>query len=399
MVPMAADPTPSTDSAIAANQPHTPAETSENAILAPVSEEEAEILHASIRAGSVGQGVVAVVAVLFLIYTLKLVLVTTLTATLLAFMIEPLVSLLCRIHVPRAGGALIGVLLMLGLAFGLSYFFYSRAVDFATGLPKYSGKIRQTLGKVRSQTDKLEASTKSVMGQDSKKPPVAVEVQSSPRLSNIMSEGASTLTETVLAVSFIPFLVFFMLTWKEHVHSSTVKLFPKEHRMMAYRTVSRITEMIRTFITGNVTVGIVNAIVSTLVFWALGIPYFYFVGVISGFVSLVPYLGVFLALLPPLAGGLGVMNKTAVLIVFATVVGLHIVTMNVLYPAIVGKRLRLNPLAVTLSLLFWAWIWGGMGLILAVPIVGATKVICDYVDSLRGVGEWLGELDCLKLQA
>jgi predicted PurR-regulated permease PerM len=65
--------------------------------------------------------------------------------------------------------------------------------------------------------------------------------------------------------------------------------------------------------------------------------------------------------------------------------------MNVLYPKIVGKRLRLNPLAVTLSLLFWAWIWGAMGLILAVPMVGATKVICDYVDSLRGFGAWLGE--------
>src|SRR5256885_15962341 len=66
----------------------------------------------------------------------------------------------------------------------------------------------------------------------------------------------------------------------------------------------------------------------------------------------------------------------------------------VMWPSfqIVGKRLRLNPLAVTLALLFWAWIWGAMGLILAVPIVGATKIICDYVDSFRGVGGWLGDL-------
>jgi predicted PurR-regulated permease PerM len=50
----------------------------------------------------------------------------------------------------------------------------------------------------------------------------------------------------------------------------------------------------------------------------------------------------------------------------------------------------LNPLAVTLSLLFWAWIWGAMGLILAVPLAGATKIVCDYVDPLRGFGAWLG---------
>jgi hypothetical protein len=59
--------------------------------------------------------------------------------------------------------------------------------------------------------------------------------------------------------------------------------------------------------------------------------------------------------------------------------------MLVPYTKIVGKPLRLNPLAVTLSLLFLVWIWGGMGLILAVPLVGATK-ICDHVDSLRGLG-------------
>jgi predicted PurR-regulated permease PerM len=138
-------------------------------------------------------------------------------------------------------------------------------------------------------------------------------------------------------------------------------------------------------------VGLLNAAVSSLVFWWLGIPYFYFIGAISGFVSLVPYLGVFLALLPPLTGAVGSVNTTGVIIIFVTVVGLHILTMNVLYPKIVGKRLRLNPLAVTLALLFWAWIWGAMGLILAVPIVGATKIICDYVDSLRGLGVWLGD--------
>ena len=182
-----------------------------------------------------------------------------------------------------------------------------------------------------------------------------------------------------------------MLTWKDHAHSTTVKLFPKEHRLAAHRTVARISAMIRSFIVGNVLVGLINALVSTIVFWQLGIPYFYFLGVISGFASLVPSLGVFLALLPPLAGGMGTVNKSGVAIIVITVVALHVLSMNVLFPKIVGKRLRLNPLAITLSLLFWAWIWGAMGLILAVPLVGATKIICDYVDPLRGLGAWLGD--------
>ena len=136
---------------------------------------------------------------------------TTLSSILLAFVLESLVSSVARIGIPRTVSALLAVVLMMALAGGLTYFFYSRAVDFATQLPRYSSKTR-----------------------------------------------------------------CFMLTWKDHVHSTTVRLSPKEHRLITYRTVGRITTMIRGFIAGNVLVGLVGALVSTVVFWRLGVPYFYF---------------------------------------------------------------------------------------------------------------------------
>ena|SRR5581483_5095526 len=357
------------------------------------NQEEAEVIQASIKVGSIAQVVVAIVAVLGLLYIAKTVMVTTFVALLLAFMLEPVVKWLSRLHVPRWLGALVAVMLLLAVVGALTYFFYSRAVSFAEELPKYSGKIRATLAKLQSQTSKIEENTKSAIippQQKGQQQALKVQVQETPGISHLLSAG-SGVVEGLLAASFVPFLVYFMLTWKDHAHAATVKLFPKEHRMTAHRTIARISEMIRAFIVGNVVVGLVNAAISVLVFWLLHIQYFYFVGVISGFVSIIPYLGVFLALLPPLASGIGTLDRTGVLIVILTVVGLHIVSMNVLYPKLVGKRLRLNPLAVTLALLFWAWIWGAWGLILAVPIVGATKVICDHVESLQGLGEWLGE--------
>ena len=123
--------------------------------------EDAEILQASIRAGSVAQIVVAVIAVIGLIYLLKLVLVTALASLLLAFVLEPLVGGLARIRLPRALGALLAVVMMVGLSGGLTYFFYGRAVDFATQLPKYSGKLRSSLAVLREQTRQIEESTRS----------------------------------------------------------------------------------------------------------------------------------------------------------------------------------------------------------------------------------------------
>jgi predicted PurR-regulated permease PerM len=153
----------------------------------------------------------------------------------------------------------------------------------------------------------------------------------------------------------------------------------------------QISLMMRSFITGNFIVGVFIGICSLVVFGFLKLPYFYFLGFISGFLSLVPYLGVALALIPPLTAGLGNLSTSGLVIIFVTVFGLHVISMNVLYPKVIGKRLQLNPLLVTMGLLIWGFIWGAMGLILAVPILGALKIICDHVPNLRPIGEWMGE--------
>jgi predicted PurR-regulated permease PerM len=105
----------------------------------------------------------------------------------------------------------------------------------------------------------------------------------------------------------------------------------------------------------------------------------------------VPYLGIILALLPPLLAGAEMVGVKEILLIVAAVIILHLVALNLLYPKLLGNRLKLNPLAVTVALLFWGWLWGGIGLILALPITGAMKIVFDRVDSLRPYGIWLGE--------
>ena len=148
--------------------------------------------------------------------------------------------------------------------------------------------------------------------------------------------------------------------------------------------------MIRSFLVGNLLMGLFLSVVSTVAFAALHLPYFYFVGFISGFVSLVPYLGPIVAVLPPLAAGLGQLHGGGILVILITVFGLHVFAINVFYPKLIGKRLQLNPLVVTMSLLIWGWIWGAVGLVLAVPITAALKIIFDHVESLRPYANWLG---------
>ena len=354
-------------------------------------EEERELLHANIRAASMAQVAVAIIAGIAVFYFARLPLITISVALLIAFILEPIVDGLHKWRVPRSLGSVIAVLLLVAIFAAATYLFYNRAISFARELPKYSAEIHAAIAKFTASTSKIAQSTSKAIRGPKPRQPVPVEVQEGPSVLHFLEGGAGVFGDIALALSFLPFLVYFMLSWKDHAHRATVQLFPKEHRLVAHRTLGRISTMIRSFIIGNVVVGAINSVVSSLVFWQLGIAYPYFIGVISGFASLIPYLGIVLALLPPLTGGIGVLHRAGVIIVVITVLAVHLVTMNVLYPKMVGSRVRLNPLAVTLSLLFWAWIWGGMGLVLAIPIVGATKIVFDHVDSLRPLGAWLGE--------
>lgn len=344
------------------------------------------------RRSTAAQIVVAAAVLLVICYLAKLVLVTLMVSVLLAFVLEPLVGLLERIRLPRSVGAFVAVLVLLGATYGASYFFYNRAVSFAQELPRYSQKIRGMLSHITQQTTRLQQVTEKVLPQNgnNRQKPVPVTIEGNNK-GGIIQRNLGTLTEIALTAAFVPFLVYFMLSWQEHARTQTVKLFPAESRTTAYVTLGQISLMMRSFITGNFIVGVFMGLCSLAVFGFLKLPYFYFLGFISGFLSLVPYLGVVLALFPPLTAGLGSLNTTKVVVIVLTVLGLHLLAMNVLYPKVIGRRLQLNPLIVTIGLLVWGFIWGAMGLILAVPILGAIKIICDHVPNLRSIGEWMGE--------
>jgi predicted PurR-regulated permease PerM len=347
---------------------------------------EGELL-SNIAVGSVAQLVVAVAAVLGICYAAKLPLIILAVSILIAFILAPVSYGLEMLRFPRWAAALTAVALLLGCLYGVVYFSYGRAADFIDDLPKYSNNIREAIQPFRKQAEKLQKTTDAVIPEATEKGTVKVSQQRD--VAGWITTTVSGLTEVVVAISFIPFLVYFMLTWKDHARVHTVKLFDEQHRQKVHTTLGDIAGMLRGFLVGNFICGLFMAGVSVLVFGFLQLPYFYFLGFISGFLSLIPYLGVFAATLPPVVAGIGTLTSAQIVMIVVLVVGLHVFAINVLFPKVVGRRLKLNPLVVTLALLMWGWLWGAMGLILALPITGAVKIIFDHVDSLRPLGSWM----------
>ncbi len=342
---------------------------------------------ASDKVSSAATTIIATAVILTICYFAKPVLITLLVAILFAFLLEPIVNLFLRIRLPRPVGALIAMLLVGALLYGMTYAFYSKAIDFSQQLPQYTQKIR---GHVMKFKERAQSIQKSALP-ETKDEKQTVKVEQQTNWSEFITSTAGTVTELLFMLSFIPFLAYFMLTWQDHTKAATVMLFRMENRNTAYVTLGRISKMVRSFMVGNLVIALILSGFSMIVFYFIHLPYWYFLGVISGFLSVVPYLGVILAMVPPLAAGMGQVSGAVMFGIVLTVFGLHMFALNVLYPKLIGKRLQLNPLAVTISLLFWGWLWGAMGLILAVPITAAMKIIFDNVDATRPYGAWLGE--------
>ena len=327
---------------------------------------------------------IGIATILGLCYWGELVLAVMLVSVLLAFILAPVMEFFIRLSLPRGLAAAVAVILLLTLIAGLVYYSSNQALSFVQDLSKYARTIQQKISQVRQQAESLGGTEPGGAAK-------AANPSSGTNWEDLLTRGFGSVSQALLAASFVPFLVYFMLSWQHHVRSATVMLFSLENRNTAYVTLGLISAMIRSFMVGNLLIGLFLGTASTIAFGILNLPFFYFIGFISGFLSLVPYLGVVLAMAPPIFVSMGHMESGNAVAIVMIVVGLHLVALNVLYPKFLGNRLQLNPLAVTIALLVWGWLWGAMGLVLAVPITAAMKIVFDHIESLKPYGAWMGE--------
>jgi predicted PurR-regulated permease PerM len=317
---------------------------------------------------------------------------TLLFAVLTAYFLDPPVTLLERIRVPRALGALVVLLLAFSLIGGLGYLMYDRVENFASDWPRYSTVLRGVASNVEKRINRIETRVQEITPPETRTARAnTISVEQQRPVRSLLFQGLGSLYGTLLFISFVPFLIFFMLAQKKKILQVTLDLFPETQRGRASDALDEMSVMLRGYVAGNALVAVILVLVSWAFFSVMGLDYPFMAGLVSGLLNLVPYLGLLLSWLPPFVIGMGQWNNLGPYVtIAATLTVLHIITLNILIPAIIGRRVHLNALAVTMALLFWGWAWGAMGLILAIPIVATAKVIFDHVEGMEPVGRWLG---------
>jgi predicted PurR-regulated permease PerM len=347
--------------------------------------EETKVLPAS----SVSARIIAAGIVIAFCYWASTVLVTLLVAVLAAYFLDPVVTGLERIRVPRALGSLLVILVALALLATAGSALVARVDQFGRDWPKYRAPLREAAVAINKRLENIEAHVSEITPAARSGERIVTIAASHPVRDALLGRLGSLYT-FLLAATFVPFLVFFMLAAKRQVWHATMQLFPAGERTRVKETLADVSRVLRSYVIGTALVGLILVLASWLFFLAVGLEFPFLAGLVSGLCNLVPYLGALLSWVPPLLIGLEQFHRPGPFIgIFAMLTFFHIVTANLLIPALVGWRVRLNALALTVSLLFWGWLWGAVGLVLAIPITAVIKVICDHVESLKPVGRWL----------
>ncbi|HLW80100.1 MAG TPA: AI-2E family transporter [Terriglobia bacterium] len=328
------------------------------------------------------------------IYYASSVLITLICSLLIAFVLDPGVVLFERLRIPRWLGALIMVLLGLAAVYLVVYLIYDRGVALMGHLPQITAPIGRMVSRLERWALGLWQTTSGVLPATPAEPSVpTVRIQQeSQQWVQYLAGGFGSVYAFTVTVMFVPFLVFFMLTSKNRLWAATLNLFAAERRQQVEDVIGGIGHMARQYVLGNAMVALISSALITPVFMAVGLPYALVVGPVSAVLTLIPYLGVALSLGPPLLVGLVQYDHAAPFVVITVaVVVVHFLAVNLLTPKLVGRSVKLNPLAVTMSMMFWGWLWGAVGLVLAVPITAGFKAVCDHVVSLRPYGNWMGD--------
>lgn len=321
------------------------------------------------------------------------VLMTVLLAILISYFLDPFVEWLERFSVPRAVGSLVAVLLMLALLVGVGWMLWDRVDSFAKDWPRYRAPLKQAAAEFERRIQKLEKGVSEITPQDAGTGKAPAQPAPSPEgkntIRNLLLSSLFSLYNILLAATFVPFLVFFMLAYRRDVWHGTMQLFPSSERTRVKETLEDIGRMLHGYVAGNVLVTAILISASWLFFLAIGLDYSLLIAILSGLLNMVPYLGALMAIIPPVIIGLTKFSIAGLMGIAGMIAFFHLIAGNVLIPAMVGRKVHLNPLAVTVALLFWGWMWGAIGFVLAIPITATMKVLCDRVDRWQPFGRWL----------
>ena len=325
---------------------------------------------------------------LYALYITGEILIPVIIAFLLKMVLQPATEILVTFHIPRFLAALLVVGVLLGGVAGLAVFLSGPAAGWISDAPKNLAKIERHLDGVSAFARDLKQASKDVekLGEDATTPSVAVK---GPPLSTFLFTGTRALVTGLLTIVL---LLFFLLVSGNSFLRRIVEILPTLHdKKQAVEIINEIQRTIAVYLGTvtmmNVAVGILTGV--TAYFCGLTDPVLW--GSAAFLLNYVPIIGpMATAILLALVGLTTFEEVWPALLPVGIFIMIHLCEADAITPILLARRFTLNPVVVIIALIFWYWMWGVAGALLAVPMVATFKIICDRIEMLKAIGHFLG---------
>lgn len=216
--------------------------------------------------------------------------------------------------------------------------------------------------------------------------------------SNLLSAGSTVVEATVVSLSsvllFLVFLLidtFFLLYYRRLIIRFLVAVFREENSITVYDILAEVQSRIRRYIQGLLIEMLIVSAAGCIVLSILGVKYALLLGLLTGLLNLIPYIGIFTSLVISVLVTFATAGLTKIILVVCTLVGIHLIDSNVLMPLIVGSKVRLNALITILGVLIGGSLWGIVGTFLAIPVIAVIKIVFDRIETLKPWGMLMGD--------
>ncbi len=332
-----------------------------------------------------------VLAVFFTLHLAREFFLPIVLAILLDFLLSPVVRVLHKIGIPVPLGAGIVVLGLLAVLVIGVYRLSGPAAEYIALAPEsiqtVERKLKSMRGSVEQMTEAAEQVERATDGGEAQTQQVEIK---GPSLTRQVFGGT---TVFLGAAAVVIFLTYFLLAVGDLFLQKLVGVLPQFKDKRVAVTIARETEAqisLYLFITTLINIGV--GVVTGIAVHLLGMPNAVLWGVVAAVLNFIPYVGaVANTLLLALAAFVTFDDIGHAVLVPGTFLALNLVESNLVTPMIYGNRMKLNTVALFIGLIFWWYIWGIPGAILAVPIMATIKIACDHIESLSPIGEFLGK--------
>jgi len=302
----------------------------------------------------------------------------------------PVVRALRRVRVPEPVGALVVVLGLVGIMGFAAYQLSTPAGEWMRLAPQSLRQVEARVKRLRKPMEQVTRTAEQVeqviLMEPARTPGVEIR---GPSLMAVLFGGTQAF---LVGLALVLVLLYFLLATGDLFLRKMVKVLPtRDDKRRAVEIARDVERQVSAFLFISVMINVGLGVAVAVAMRLMGMPNASLWGVLAGFLNFVPYLGpLACTVIIGLAAMLTFEDTGRALAVPAVYFGVNFVESYLVTPLVMGRRLTLNPVVMLVSVMFWGWLWGALGGLLAVPLLVIIKCVCDRVQGLTAVGEFLG---------